>query len=333
MTNNRKGDQWFKFTATRNANMVVSSCGLTNENTYVALYEGDCSSYVYKNSSNDACARQSRINFQADSGKTYYIVWKNIFTLGSFPWSLIEENVVPVNNGTITGPTTVCTDEENVTYTVDPIYNASGYVWLDSYGNKDTLHSNSKIIEIIPFDAVGTQILGVYGYNSYGNSDTVYIEVNVLEAPSNPHITRTGNTLHSSEAIGNQWYNLAGPIAGATDQDYTVTENGKYYVIVSNGQCSSEPSDTLEVIVNQIEIMFGNQMIKVYPNPVSKYLTVESGQGMLMGYEIVNLAGARVARGEFTGTARINVRLLANGVYILRLMKSSGVQHVSFIKK
>jgi hypothetical protein len=332
VADNSKFNQWFKFTATRNANMVISSCGLTNEDTYVKLYGGDCSSLDYISSSNDVCDRQSRINFNADSGKTYYILWRNLYTRGIFPWSLLEENVVPVNNGAIAGPTTVCTGEENVTYTVDPIYNASGYVWIFPDGGKDTTFTNSMTIDKVPANVTGGK-LGVYGYNVYGKSDTAYIEVSVSQSPAKPVITRSGNILYSNAITGNQWYNLAGPIAGATGQNYTVSESGKYFVIVSNGQCSSEPSDTLDVIVDKIDIALGGQMIKVYPNPVSQYLIVESDNSTLMGYEIVNLAGSRVARGEFTRTARINVHSLANGVYILRLMNSSEVQHIRFIKK
>jgi hypothetical protein len=332
MTDNSKSDQWFKFTATRNANMVISSCGLTSEDTYVKLYSGDCSSLDYLYSSDEDCDHQSKINFNVDSGKTYYILWRNSYTRGIFPWSLLEENVVPVNNGAIAGPTTVCTGEENVTYTVDPIYNASGYVWIFPDGGKDTTFTNSMTIDKVPANVTGGK-LGVYGYNVYGKSDTAYIEVSVSQSPAKPVITRSGNILYSNAITGNQWYNLAGPIAGATGQNYTVSESGKYFVIVSNGQCSSEPSDTLDVIVDKIDIALGGQMIKVYPNPVSQYLIVESDNSTLMGYEIVNLAGSRVARGEFTRTARINVHSLANGVYILRLMNSSEVQHIRFIKK
>lgn len=50
-------------------------------------------------------------------------------------------------------------------------------------------------------------------------------------------------TLVSSAQKGNQWFREDGtPIEGATGQQFTPTEDGVYYVAVSNGSCYSDPS-------------------------------------------------------------------------------------------
>ncbi|HML83956.1 MAG TPA: hypothetical protein PKE52_02235, partial [Bacteroidales bacterium] len=74
----------------------------------------------------------------------------------------------------------------------------------------------------------------------------------VKELPVRPTITQDGHTLHSSATTGNQWYNLNGIIPSATQQDYYVTVEGTYYVIVKQNGCSSEPSESITVLFTGI---------------------------------------------------------------------------------
>lgn len=88
---------------------------------------------------------------------------------------------------------------------------------------------------------------GTYRYtvsNDY-MCDSVYIlQLTVLPQPEPPTVTIKGtHTLVSSAAKGNQWFRADGmPVAGATEQEFTPTEEGIYYVSVSNGACFSAPS-------------------------------------------------------------------------------------------
>ncbi len=84
--------------------------------------------------------------------------------------------------------------------------------------------------------------------------DSIYIlNLTVNPIPSAPTVTVTGRmTLTSSAERGNQWYKDGEPIAGATDQTYTASETGKYFVTASNGSCESDPSDEFYVNVDDI---------------------------------------------------------------------------------
>ena len=78
--------------------------------------------------------------------------------------------------------------------------------------------------------------------------DSVYIlNLRVDPLPAKPSVTVSGNRLTSSALNGNQWFDEQGPIAGATEQSFTPSVSGNYFVVVSNGGCESEPSDTYYV--------------------------------------------------------------------------------------
>ncbi|QKG79518.1 fibronectin type III domain-containing protein [Tenuifilum thalassicum] len=87
------GDQWFKYTATLDGVMKVSTCGLTNEDTYVKVFDGCGGQEIGSN--DDYCNRQSEITIDVISGVTYYIVWENWYTSAVFDWTIEEYEPQP----------------------------------------------------------------------------------------------------------------------------------------------------------------------------------------------------------------------------------------------
>lgn len=80
--------------------------------------------------------------------------------------------------------------------------------------------------------------------------DSVYVlQLTVLPRLEAPIVTVEGDyTLVSSAAKGNQWFTIDGyRVEGATDQKFTPTEEGIYYVCAFNGSCFSEPSNAYQV--------------------------------------------------------------------------------------
>ncbi|RYY34178.1 MAG: hypothetical protein EOP46_14285, partial [Sphingobacteriaceae bacterium] len=85
--------------------------------------------------------------------------------------------------------------------------------------------------------------------------------VTVNPIPATPTVTAGGPTnfctggnvvLTSSSATGNQWYNGALLISGATNQTYTATTSGNYNVVVTTTGCSSAASASTSVTVNPL---------------------------------------------------------------------------------
>ena len=93
---------------------------------------------------------------------------------------------------------------------------------------------------------------GTYSYyvsNDY-MCDSIYVlQLTVLPTPDAPVVTVEGDyTLVSSVVKGNQWFTIDGNIVeGATEQKFTPTKDGIYYVCASNGACYSAPSNAYQV--------------------------------------------------------------------------------------
>jgi len=102
------------------------------------------------------------------------------------------------------------------------------------------------------------------------------ITLTVHEIPETPTISQQGTMLISSAADGNQWYNSAGVIIGATSQNYTPIETDDYFVIVTNGfGCESEQSVAYHFIYTGIVDIADGQKFNIYPNPFKDNFTLE----------------------------------------------------------
>ncbi len=88
---------------------------------------------------------------------------------------------------------------------------------------------------------------------------TYVVDVTVLPPPVRPTISIVnGTTLVSSSDDGNKWMKCETPedIFVSFDKQFTPKGDGNYYLIVDNGACVSEPSDSVVVQADQNEIPF-----------------------------------------------------------------------------
>ena len=116
----------------------------------------------------------------------------------------------------------------------------------------DTLTVNICEGETCMFNGVEYSKTGQYKFskeNEYMCDSLFVLNLTVLPKQEIPLVTIEGtHTLVSSAAKGNQWFRQDGtPITDATDQKFTPTEDGIYYVAVSNGTCYSDPSQFYQV--------------------------------------------------------------------------------------
>ena len=96
---------------------------------------------------------------------------------------------------------------------------------------------------------------GLYTYTQSNDymCDSVYVlNLTVAKELDAPTVTVEGvATLVSSAQKGNQWFKEDGmPVEGATEQRFTPTEDGIYYVAASNGSCFSAPSQMYRVQIS-----------------------------------------------------------------------------------
>jgi len=92
---NVNGNQWFTYTPSANGMVTISTCGLTQEDTYVEIYEDCASDYIADN--DDYCELQTTVDFPVVQGHSYLIKWKNDYTSGTFNWNL---SLRPYKTGT-----------------------------------------------------------------------------------------------------------------------------------------------------------------------------------------------------------------------------------------
>ncbi len=152
--------------------------------------------------------------------------------------------------------------------------------------------------------------------------------------PPTPVITQNGTALHSSATSGNQWYNQTGAIGGATSQNYTITANGYYYVIVTSGGCSSDTSNVIHVTDAGISTNDINKTIKMYPNPVTNELTIEINSNTTnTHFEILNSIGQVVFEGSMLEKTVIQTSNFSLGVYVIKFEKGETFEFKKIVKE
>jgi hypothetical protein len=174
---------------------------------------------------------------------------------------------LPAAAGNITGPASVCQGATDMVYTVPPITGAVAYIWTLPPGATTVSGSGTNSITVDFSNNAVSGIITVYGNNSCGNGTiSPNFAVTVNPVPPTPVITNIGTTLSSSAPAGNQWYDQAGLITGATGQTYIVTNFGDYWDVVTLNGCSSDTSNHIIFPVVGIN-QHSSSVINLYPVP------------------------------------------------------------------
>jgi len=246
-------------------------------------------------------------------------------------------NPLPSDAGIISGITTVCQGQNSITYTVPSIGNATSYLWTLPSGVTGTSTTNEITVNY-GLNALSGDIR-VKGNNSCGNGAESTLAITVKEKPVTPIIelyqtTKSGYYLHSNTSTGNQWYNLTALINNATEQMYAVVSSGTYYDIVTINGCSSDPSNSIVVVLSAIDNPISNKSIEVYPNPVSNELVIEiKGNVNRTGFEILNSTGNIVFKGSLLEKTVVQTKNFSSGLYILKLENGKTFIFKKFIKE
>jgi len=246
-------------------------------------------------------------------------------------------SVSPLSNppsaaGTISGIATVCQGQNSVTYSIPPISDATSYLWTLPSGAVGTSTTNSIIVN---YEASATSgNITVSGTNSCGNGAVSTLPITVNLKPVTPIITLNGLVLQSDAPAGNQWYDQNGLINGATNQNYTVTANGDYYVKVTLLDCSSDNSNTININTTSIDLIESSRAIKVYPNPVSNELIIEiEGNNEKVNFDILNSIGQVIFKGNLVKKTTVQTSNFAPGVYLIKLENGSTYEFKKIIKQ
>ncbi|MBX2949904.1 MAG: T9SS type A sorting domain-containing protein [Crocinitomicaceae bacterium] len=167
----------------------------------------------------------------------------------------------------------------------------------------------------------GTYTQVIPNANNCDSTITLNLTINDV----NTTVTASGIVLTATQSGATyQWINCDNndaPIAGATAQSFTPTQNGNYAVTITANGCT-ETSDCIPVNSVGIETIEQNDW-SVYPNPGSGVFTVSPAQvfnDVLI--EVYSSLGQLVYESTHSGKEIIiNLNEQPNGVYILNINK------------
>jgi hypothetical protein len=186
-------------------------------------------------------------------------------------------------------------------------------IWKTNTGNSVTFN-----------DAIDKDEIYSVGIGSNGCIDTSNkIKFTVWPIPNKPTITKSGTVLSSSYPTGNQWYEGTSKLAGATAQNYSPVKTATYFVehTDANG-CLSPLSDGFGYSVSISKIKLKG--LKIYPNPASDYLIIETGESGKFHLSLIDITGKLVKEESFTGN-RFEWQLKpAKGIYTLKIVNEKG---------
>lgn len=152
--------------------------------------------------------------------------------------------------------------------------------------------------------------------------------------PARPEITVYFQELISSSCCGNRWYLNGQEIPGATGQTYQVQVSGLYNVVVTLNGCSSELSDTMDMIVGVPENDL--RSVNIYPNPANDKIRITSAGSFKGPVEVRLYSPAGKIAGEYSilpdgNSITLETTGLAPGLYFLLLRDDGEFYRGKFI--
>lgn len=244
----------------------------------------------------------------------------------------IADCLLPVGAGIISGETSVCQGQGSVIYSVPEITNATSYLWILPSGATGSSNTNSISVNYSSTATSGN--ITVKGTNSCGDGALTNLPVEVNNKPVIPVITQNESILHSDALIGNQWYDQNGLIINATDQNYTVQASGRYYVIVTLLNCTSDTSNIVYVNITGMEPIGESNMFNVYPNPSSNILIIEIvGNIKRVNFEILNSNGQVILKDRVIDKYVLQTSSLIPGIYIIKFEHGESFEFRKIIKE
>lgn len=209
---------------------------------------------------------------------------------------------------------------------------------LTGYDNKEVTGTSLKV--------TGLELSTTYKYRLRAvgvctsiNSNEISVTTGSCAPPATPTVTLSGEfseqpVLTSNASAGNQWYRNNTLIPGETGTTLEITEPGVYKVQVVNGECISEFSMEVSLVITGLEAQ-PLQGISLYPNPVSDELVLYGAQHDVET-RLVDTKGmatriSLVPVGDKVHQA--NVSQLRAGMYLLMVKNGNAIGYVRFIKK
>jgi hypothetical protein len=186
----------------------------------------------------------------------------------------------------------------------------------------------------IQFPVAGPDATTLYSVSVYDGGNTVYSDIEVLIdlIPETPLIDQEGDSLVSSAAEGNLWFDHNGIIDGATGQVFYPAAEDDYFVMVTNSSgCLSDTSNLVHFLFTAIDEPFSDPSILIFPNPFHEFLKIIFLQRPVagisirftdvLGREITNLS---IENSDFQEYVIISTAEFKKGLFLMEIRDKDG---------
>jgi hypothetical protein len=252
--------------------------------------------------------------------------------------------------GAITGSDQVCAGQANVVYAVEPIANATSYLWTLPAGAAITTGEGTNAVALSFADGAAGGPITVQGVNICGtgvSSNPIQVLVNSI--PDMPSAIEGLNTpvsgttqVYSVEPVEGVSYNWSYPadwtlVSGEGTGTITLTigeQSGMISCTISN-LCGEGPAQTMSVEVqgSGIDDPRGSENeLTIFPNP-SSGLIVFTGVNNPSSVRITvtDLTGKVLL--EVSGKTTVDVSALGKGIYLVRVQDESKISTIKLMRQ
>jgi hypothetical protein len=120
-------------------------------------------------------------------------------------------------------------------------------------------------------------------------------------------------------------------IDGANSDTFVPQKSGTYSAIVTSGNCS-DTSECVTAVVNGIEKVTTDNLLRIMPNPADKYLYVEMGMRGDYEFQLLNEMVQLVDTKETPQVDIFDTELLTSGVYFLKVTDRNSLDKIAMRK-
>ena len=255
---------------------LTTVCQGQNNVSYAITNVANATSYLWtlpNGASGTSSTNSISINFNTNAISSNIIIKAhNACGDGNSSNKMITVNPLPVAAGNITGAILVCKDQNNVSYSIPSITNATSYNWTLPFGA--TGNSNTNTIAVNYGSNAVSGNISVNGVNSCGSGVISDLNISINPLPSASG-TITGqisvckgqnNVLYSANSINNASTYVWTLPSGATGTSTTNSISVNYALNAQSGDitlkghnmCGDGIASTLSIITNSPPINNGN---------------------------------------------------------------------------